>query len=179
MKTANEFWPTCGSETYPVHLVCRGCWSAAGDAAQEANLPAKDRPCCCVLGQIKDGGWPGGRFAEASGQNCVAVCGGSRSLTVMAANEQPHETSIAAAPLLDASAAGRLLSVPASWVLAEARADRIPHVRLGRYVRFSAEELEEWWRSRMRGPRRTRGGSSTARLRLAERRGDEGTHRET
>jgi len=33
------------------------------------------------------------------------------------------------AALVDAAEAGRLLSVPASWVLAEARADRIPHVR--------------------------------------------------
>ena len=57
-----------------------------------------------------------------------------------------------APPLLDAAEAGRLLSVPPSWVLAEARADRIPHVRLGRYVRFSAEELKEWWQSRVRGP---------------------------
>ncbi len=36
------------------------------------------------------------------------------------------------APLLDAKGAAVLLNVPASWVLAEARADRIPHVRLGR-----------------------------------------------
>jgi hypothetical protein len=39
-------------------------------------------------------------------------------------------------PLLDAAEAGRLLAVPASWVLAEARANRIPQVRLGRYVAF-------------------------------------------
>lgn len=58
--------------------------------------------------------------------------------------------------LVDAQEAGRLLAVPASWVLAEARADRIPHVRLGRYVRFSAAELEEWWRGRTRGPSRAR-----------------------
>src|SRR4051794_19223463 len=34
-------------------------------------------------------------------------------------------------PLLDARGAGALLNVPPSWVLAEARANRIPHVRLG------------------------------------------------
>jgi excisionase family DNA binding protein len=55
--------------------------------------------------------------------------------------------------LLDAQGAATLLNVPASWVLAEARADRIPHVRLGRYVRFDARELEAWWQSRARGPR--------------------------
>jgi excisionase family DNA binding protein len=56
--------------------------------------------------------------------------------------------------LLDAEAAAALLGVPASWVLAEARAERIPHVRLGRYVRFDRGELEAWARRRMRGPRR-------------------------
>ena len=59
--------------------------------------------------------------------------------------------------LLNADQAGELLSVPRSWVLAEARADRIPHVRLGRYVRFDAYELEHWWQSRRQGPWRTNG----------------------
>ena len=59
------------------------------------------------------------------------------------------------APLLDAKGAAALLNVPATWVLAEARADRIPHVRLGRYVRFDAGELQAWWLSRRRGPWRS------------------------
>jgi hypothetical protein len=54
-----------------------------------------------------------------------------------------------------------MLNVPPSWVLAEARADRIPHVRLGRYVRFEADELTVWWRSRARGPWRTPDEPST------------------
>lgn len=54
--------------------------------------------------------------------------------------------------LIDAEKAGELLGVPASWVLAEARKNRIPHVRLGRYVRFDPIELEAWWRGRRRGP---------------------------
>lgn len=58
--------------------------------------------------------------------------------------------------LLDAKAAAAQLGVPASWVLAEARADRIPHVRLGKYVRFEAHELETWWQTRARGPRAAR-----------------------
>jgi excisionase family DNA binding protein len=55
--------------------------------------------------------------------------------------------------LLKPEAAADLLGVPKSWVLSEARADRIPHIRLGRYVRFDAGELEQWWQSRQRGPR--------------------------
>jgi excisionase family DNA binding protein len=54
--------------------------------------------------------------------------------------------------LVDASAAADLLGVPRTWVLAEARANRIPHVRLGRYVRFEPGELQTWWRARRRGP---------------------------
>lgn len=56
------------------------------------------------------------------------------------------------ARLIDAAQAGDLLGVPKSWVLAEARADRIPHVRLGRYVRFEPDALEQWWTARRRGP---------------------------
>jgi excisionase family DNA binding protein len=65
-------------------------------------------------------------------------------------------------PLLDAKGAAALLNVPATWVLAEARADRIPHVRLGRYVRFDAGELQAWWRTRRRGPGRARGTAADA-----------------
>jgi excisionase family DNA binding protein len=55
--------------------------------------------------------------------------------------------------LLDANQASKFLSVPASWILAEARAGRIPHVRLGRYVRFSRDELLAWIAARTTGPR--------------------------
>jgi excisionase family DNA binding protein len=58
------------------------------------------------------------------------------------------------APPLDAEQAGQLLNVPSSWVLAQARQDRIPHIRLGRYVRFDGAELEDWWHARARGPGR-------------------------
>jgi excisionase family DNA binding protein len=64
--------------------------------------------------------------------------------------------------LLDAAAAAELLAVPKSWVLAEARADRIPHVRLGKYVRFEAAELEAWWQSRRRGPWRSAGAAAAS-----------------
>jgi excisionase family DNA binding protein len=55
-------------------------------------------------------------------------------------------------PLIDAKAAGELLGVPSTWVLEQARHDRIPHVRLGRYVRFDSEQLIAWSRNRARGP---------------------------
>jgi hypothetical protein len=61
--------------------------------------------------------------------------------------------------LLDAEGAGQLLSVPASWLLAEARRDRVPHVRLGRRVRFDRDDLLGWAAARSRGPRPRRTGS--------------------
>ncbi|WP_196189059.1 helix-turn-helix domain-containing protein [Conexibacter sp. W3-3-2] len=56
--------------------------------------------------------------------------------------------------LLDAAEAAKLLHVPTSWVYAEARAGRLPHVRVGRYRRFRRGTLEEWIASHERGPRR-------------------------
>lgn len=68
--------------------------------------------------------------------------------------------------LIDAAGAAALLNVPKSWVLAEARAERIPFVPVGRYVRFDAAQLEVWWRARARGPWRSRGAAAgTARTR--------------
>jgi hypothetical protein len=55
-------------------------------------------------------------------------------------------------PLIDAKTAGELLGVPHTWLLREARRDAVPHVRLGRYVRFDADQLLAWARNRARGP---------------------------
>ena len=63
-------------------------------------------------------------------------------------------------PLLDAEQAAELLNVPASWVSTEARADRLPHVRLGRYVRFEEDELLDWCKAQRRGPKTVTMGPS-------------------
>ncbi len=49
-------------------------------------------------------------------------------------------------PLLDAEQAAKLLGVPPSWLLAQARKHRVPHHRLGHYVRFDPDELIQWVR---------------------------------
>jgi len=46
--------------------------------------------------------------------------------------------------LIDAKAASGMLGVPPTWLLAQARAGRIPHHRLGHYVRFNPDDLQEW-----------------------------------
>ncbi len=76
---------------------------------------------------------------------------GQRQMRKRAASQLPrrrgrgiHDAGAPFAPLIDAKAAGRLLGIPHTWLLAQARAERIPHHRLGHYVRFSADDLKLW-----------------------------------
>lgn len=66
------------------------------------------------------------------------VCNASARLGI---GPRPIST---ASPLIDATEAARLLGVPATWLLAQARARKVPHQRLGRYVRFDPDELIRW-----------------------------------
>lgn len=62
-------------------------------------------------------------------------------------------------PLIDAKAASLLLGVPYTWLLAQARAGKIPHHRLGHYVRFDPDDLAHWLREERSGV--TEGKSQT------------------
>jgi excisionase family DNA binding protein len=46
--------------------------------------------------------------------------------------------------LLTADELAERLGMKAEWVWAQARAGRIPHLRLGRYRRFRESAVEEW-----------------------------------
>jgi excisionase family DNA binding protein len=46
--------------------------------------------------------------------------------------------------LLDAAEVAERLSVPESWVRAETRAGRLPHVKLGRYRRYDWPAVVGW-----------------------------------
>jgi excisionase family DNA binding protein len=59
---------------------------------------------------------------------------------------EPRSTS-----LLDAEAVAEMLGMGKDWIYAEARADRIPHVKLGRYTRFRREAIEDWIQHQERG----------------------------
>ncbi|MGO9899124.1 MAG: helix-turn-helix domain-containing protein [Solirubrobacteraceae bacterium] len=48
--------------------------------------------------------------------------------------------------LLTADEVAEMLKVNREWVWAQARAGRIPHVRLGRYRRFREAAVEAWLR---------------------------------
>ncbi len=50
----------------------------------------------------------------------------------------------ATSPLVDANEASKLLGVPSSWLLAQARERKVPHHKLGHYVRFDLDELIAW-----------------------------------
>ena len=67
--------------------------------------------------------------------------------------------------LLDAAEVAALLGVPKSWVYAETRAGRLPHVTVGRYRRYRRDALSAWIAEHERGPvrdgrRRSRGEGS-------------------
>jgi excisionase family DNA binding protein len=61
---------------------------------------------------------------------------------------------LTAASLLTPQEVADLLQVRRSWVYDAARRDVIPHVRLGRYVRFRKESLEAWLAEQERQPDR-------------------------
>ena len=46
--------------------------------------------------------------------------------------------------LLEAHEVAELLAVPVSWVRAETRAGRIPHLALGRYKRYERQAVLDW-----------------------------------
>lgn len=46
--------------------------------------------------------------------------------------------------LLEAAEVAERLSVPVSWVRAETRAGRLPHLELGRYKRYEWPAVEAW-----------------------------------
>jgi excisionase family DNA binding protein len=76
----------------------------------------------------------------------VAAAGPARfAIPDPAARPTPGE-SRPFTPLIDAKAASELLGVPHTWLLAQARERRIPHHRLGHYVRFNPTDLGEWLR---------------------------------
>lgn len=62
-------------------------------------------------------------------------------------------TGRARAVLVDAREAAGQLGVPPSWLLTEARRNRVPHVRIGKYVRFDPAALERWAQGKTHGPR--------------------------
>ena len=54
------------------------------------------------------------------------------------------EPQLLAEPLLDATEAARLLRVPRSTLYELVRSRGLPHIRVGRTLRFTREDLGRW-----------------------------------
>ena len=53
--------------------------------------------------------------------------------------------------LLGVKEAAALLNVPESWIYQHVRTrvgDKLPHIKLGKYLRFSAQALSQWLETR-------------------------------
>lgn len=64
--------------------------------------------------------------------------------------------------LLTAAEVAALLRVTKAWVYAETRRGALPHVRLGRYVRYRRAAVSAWVEEIERGPVPARRTSPTA-----------------
>ena len=62
-----------------------------------------------------------------------------------------HAAGTTGSRLLEAEDVANYLGVRTDWVYREVRAGRLPHIRLGRAVRFRSESIEAWIDSRERG----------------------------
>ena len=67
----------------------------------------------------------------------------------------PNEKAVA---LLTVEEAADLLRVKVSWLYERTRSNEVPHLKLGKYLRFDEEELRAWAR-RFRRDGRGRGHS--------------------
>ena len=54
-------------------------------------------------------------------------------------------------PLLDISEVSRILGVPKSWLYERTRRGEIPHLKMGKYVRFDPREIEKFVQKMRRG----------------------------
>lgn len=68
---------------------------------------------------------------------------GPRRCSAEGADLRPRAQGPLDEPLLDAVAAALLLSVKPSWVYEAVRSGRLPHVKIGRHIRFLRSDLEE------------------------------------
>jgi excisionase family DNA binding protein len=64
-------------------------------------------------------------------------------------NQQPDESLEMPDQLMTVSEIAAFLNVPVSWVYERTRrrgAERLPHIRLGKYLRFSLPDVLAWLR---------------------------------
>lgn len=82
------------------------------------------------------------------GRGCVYVL---RPMTSPDISPNDPAASPLSEPLLDSNAAAALLSVRRSWIYEAVRDGRLPHVKVGRHIRFLRADLEGWVFAQRRG----------------------------
>jgi excisionase family DNA binding protein len=60
-------------------------------------------------------------------------------------------------PYQDIKAVERYTGLPRSWLYAKAAAGEIPHLKVGKYLRFRLSEVEAWLAQHQRGVRHADG----------------------
>lgn len=64
------------------------------------------------------------------------------------ARDRLRSSTPAEGKLLEVADVAELIGMTADWVYREVRAGRLPHIKLGRYVRFRRESIDAWLESR-------------------------------
>jgi excisionase family DNA binding protein len=82
--------------------------------------------------------------AERPMPTCLQVCGHGALSGGGYRIEAFQRLAYMNGSLLTADEVAEYLQVKRSWVYAATRANRIPHVRLGRYVRYRQDAVEQW-----------------------------------
>lgn len=83
-------------------------------------------------------------LATSSERHTRRIRRGARRALGVAAEPSPGAPRIGVDALLTADEVAALLQVTKAWVYAETRAKRIPHVPLGRYVRYRRSAVLQW-----------------------------------
>lgn len=84
------------------------------------------------------------RCKAAPERAAAKVRGRFGPLTVSNTVDQQQDEPVGRGDLLTAEEVAALLRVTPAWVYAETRRHRIPHIRLGRYVRYRRDALAHW-----------------------------------
>lgn len=74
-------------------------------------------------------------------------------MTGSAHNHNHNQEGILSEPLLRPDDAAKLLSVKPSWIYEATRTGRLPHLKIGRHLRYLRTDLEDWVKDQ-REPRR-------------------------
>lgn len=84
---------------------------------------------------------PNGWAALDADQLAAALARGAKLAATPSSDTTTTADTAAQTTLLDARQLQTLTGVPASWWMTQAREHRVPHVRIGRRVRFNAAEV--------------------------------------